>query len=93
MRPEGRLFFANAPVIAEKLRTAYEHTKPQVVLLDFRAVLDLEYTALKMLTEAEERLQREGVELWLAGCNPEVLAVVETRGSASGSAANACSST
>ena len=51
-------------------------TKPQVVLLDFRAVLDLEYTALKMLTEAEERLQREGVELWLAGCNPEVLAVV-----------------
>ena len=76
MRPEGRLFFANAPVIAEKLRTAYEHTRPQVVLLDFRAVLDLEYTALKMLTEAEERLQREGVELWLAGCNPEVLAVV-----------------
>ena len=47
-----------------------------MVLLDFRAVLDLEYTALKMLTEAEERLRGEGVELWLAGCNPEVLAVL-----------------
>ena len=40
------------------------------------AVLDIEYTALKMLAEAEERLRGEGVELWLAGCNPEVLAVV-----------------
>jgi MFS superfamily sulfate permease-like transporter len=76
MRPEGRIFFANAPVIAEKLRSIYEGAKPKVVLLDFRAVLDLEYTALKMLTEAEERLRGEGVELWLAGCNPEVLAVL-----------------
>jgi len=39
-------------------------------------VLDIEYTALKMLTEAEERLRGEGTELWLAGCNPEVLRVV-----------------
>ncbi|HEU4924602.1 MAG TPA: SulP family inorganic anion transporter [Burkholderiales bacterium] len=76
LRPEGRIFFANAPVIAEKLRSIYERTKPKVLLLDFRAVLDLEYTALKMLTEGEERLRAEGVELWLAGCNPEVLAVV-----------------
>jgi len=76
LRPEGRIFFANAPVIAEKLRSIYEQAKPKVVLLDFRAVLDLEYTALKMLTEGEERLRAEGVELWLAGCNPEVLAVV-----------------
>ena len=39
-------------------------------------MLDIEYTALKMLTEAEERLRGEGTELWLAGCNPEVLSVV-----------------
>lgn len=76
LRPEGRIFFANAPVIAEKLRSIYEGAKPEVLLLDFRAVLDLEYTALKMLTEGEERLRHDGVELWLAGCNPEVLAVL-----------------
>jgi high affinity sulfate transporter 1 len=79
LRPEGRLFFANAPRVAETLRSIYEHERaasPKVVLLDFRAVLDLEYTALKMLTEGEERLRGEGVELWLAGCNPEVLAVL-----------------
>ena len=76
LRPEGRLFFANAPVIADKMRALYDAAKPSVVLLDFRAVLDLEYTALKMLAEAEERLHGEGVELWLAGLNPEALAVV-----------------
>ena len=29
MRPEGRIFFANAPVIAEKLRSIYEGAKPK----------------------------------------------------------------
>ena len=76
LRPEGRLFFANAPRVAETIRRILDETKPSVVLLDCRAVLDLEYTALKMLIEAEDRLRSEGVELWLAGCNPEVLAVV-----------------
>jgi SulP family sulfate permease len=76
LRPEGRLFFANAPRVSETIRPIVDEAKPAVVLLDCRAVLDLEYTALKMLTEAEERLRGEGMELWLAGCNPEVLAVV-----------------
>ena len=76
LRPVGRLFFANAPRVSDTIRPIIEQAKPSVVLLDCRAVLDIEYTALKVLTEAEERLRREGVELWLAGCNPEVLSVV-----------------
>ena len=48
-----------------------------MVILDLRAVPDLEYTALKMLTEAEERQRERGVELWLVGLNPEVLNVVQ----------------
>jgi SulP family sulfate permease len=76
LRPEGRLFFANAPRVAETIRPIIDQVKPAVVLLDCRAVLDIEYTALKMLTEAEERLRGEGIELWIAGCNPEVLAVL-----------------
>jgi len=76
LRPEGRLFFANAPRVAETMRPIVERAKPAVVLLDCRSVLDIEYTALKMLTEAEARLRGEGTELWLAGCNPEVLRVV-----------------
>lgn len=76
LRPEGRLFFANAPRVAEVMRPMVDQAKPAVVLLDCRSVLDIEYTALKMLVAAEARLRGEGIELWIAGCNPEVLAVV-----------------
>jgi sulfate permease, SulP family len=54
-----------------------EKARPRVMLLDCRAIIDLEYTALKMLWEAEERLRRDGVELWLAALNPSVYAMVE----------------
>ena len=37
---------------------------------------DLEYTALKMLIEAEKRHRERGISLWLVGLNPEVLAMV-----------------
>jgi MFS superfamily sulfate permease-like transporter len=51
--------------------------KPTVVVLDGRALIDIEYTALKMLIEGEERLHDHGVTLWLASLNPEVLKVVQ----------------
>ena len=76
LRPVGRLFFANAPRVSDTIRPMIEAAQPSVVVLDCQAVLDIEYTALKVLTEAEERLRGEGVEVWLAGCNPEVLAVL-----------------
>jgi hypothetical protein len=40
-------------------------------------VPDLEYSALKMLTEGEERLREQGVRLWLVALNPETLAMVQ----------------
>ncbi len=77
LRLEGRIFFANAEHIREKIRPLIEEAKPKVVVLDLSAVFDLEYTALKMLTEAEKRNRERGVMLWLVGLNPEVLAVVQ----------------
>ena len=38
---------------------------------------DIEFTALKMLVEAEERLRSVGTELWLARLNPAALDVVQ----------------
>lgn len=73
LRPEGRLFFSNAERAGEKIRALLEAHQPKVLLLDFSAVIDLEYTALKMLTAAEERLRKDGVTLWLAALTPEVL--------------------
>jgi MFS superfamily sulfate permease-like transporter len=77
LRTEGRMFFANAPGVGEKMWPLIDAAKPKVVLIDCSAVFDLEYTALRMLTEAEENLRRDGIALWLAALNPEVLAMVK----------------
>jgi SulP family sulfate permease len=77
LRFEGRLFFANAERIGDKVRAFMAETHPKVVVLDLSPVFDLEYTALKMLTEAEKRGRERGVELWLAALNPDVLDVVQ----------------
>lgn len=77
LRIEGRAFFANAQRIGEKMWPLIERTKPSVMLLDCSALIDIEYTALKMLIEGEENWRRQGVALWLAGLNPEALKVVQ----------------
>jgi MFS superfamily sulfate permease-like transporter len=76
LRVEGRVYFANAARIGEKILPLVEEAKPRVVALDMSGVFDLEYTALKALTEAEQRLREAGVSIWLVGLNPEVLTVV-----------------
>ena len=48
-----------------------------MVLIDCSAMFDIEYTALKMLTEAEEKLRSDGIMLWLAALNPTVLEMVK----------------
>ncbi len=77
VRWEGRVFFANAERIADKMRPLIDEAKPRVVALDLSGVPDLEYTALKMLIEAEKRQRARGVSLWLVGLNPEALAMVQ----------------
>jgi MFS superfamily sulfate permease-like transporter len=77
LKPEGRIFFANAQRIGEKMWPPIISTKPKVVVLDFADVFDFEFTALKMLTKSEKKLrEEEGVMVWLVGLNPEVLAMV-----------------
>ena len=77
LRLEGRVFFANAEHIREKMKALIDEAKPKVVAVDLSGVFDLEYTALKMLAEAEKRARGRGVSLWLVGLNPEVLAMVQ----------------
>jgi len=77
LRLEGRVFFANAQQIAQKMKLLIEEAQPKVVALDLSAVFDLEYTALKMLTEGEKRQRERGVRLWLVGMNPRVLGVMQ----------------
>jgi sulfate permease, SulP family len=76
VRVEGRVFFANAQRIGDRIWPLVEQTKPVVIVIDCSAIFDIEYTALKMLTESEEKLQRDGITLWLAALNPNVFTAV-----------------
>lgn len=76
VRTEGRLFFANAERVADRIQALVAPARPRVLLLDCRAVFDIEYTALKMMVDADRKLEADGIALWLAGLNPDVLAVV-----------------
>jgi len=77
LRPEGRIFFANAEQFAHKIRLRVQEAQPKIVALDLSAVFDLEYTALKMLVEGEKKHRERGIRLWLVGMNPEVLSMIQ----------------
>ncbi len=77
LRPEGRVFFANAQQVGQKMRPLIDAAAPKLVVLDLGGVFDIEYTALKMLVAAEHSLTERGIALWLVGLNPRVRAMVE----------------
>ncbi len=77
LRPEGRIFFANAEQVAQKIRLLAQEIEPRVVAIDLSAVLDIEYTALRMFIEGEKRQREQGRRLWLVGMNPNVLEMVQ----------------
>ena len=76
LRPEARIFFANAANLGHKANRLIDAADPRVVILDLSAVFDVEYTALKMLIAAERRTRDDGRILCLTGLNPEVLELV-----------------
>jgi SulP family sulfate permease len=77
LKPEGRVFFVNAEHIGMKMKRLIKEHNPSVVVIDLSGVPDLEYTALKMLTEAERKHHRDGMSLWLVHANPRVLEVIQ----------------
>jgi high affinity sulfate transporter 1 len=76
LRLGGRLFFLNAERVAEKIRPLIAEANPKVVAFDLSNVIDLEYSALKTLTDAERRQREAGGQLWLVGLSPDVLGVI-----------------
>ncbi|MBP8267769.1 MAG: SulP family inorganic anion transporter, partial [Zoogloea sp.] len=72
LRPEGRLFFANAQEVGDQIRALVAKYRPRVLALDMSRVFDIEYSALQMLVEGERRATEEGATLWLADLSPDV---------------------
>ena len=77
LRPEGPIFFANAAQIAHKIEPLVRETQPKIVVVDASGVLDMEYTAVKMFAQLAKRQSQHGVQLWLIGMTPRVLAIVQ----------------
>ena len=76
VKTEGRMTFASAPQVGERLWALVHEAKPKVLVFDCSAIPDFEYTALTMLTQFEEKLREMGTTLWLAALNPEPLRVI-----------------
>ena len=79
LRPEGRLFFANAQQVGDQIRALVAAAHGiRVVALDMSRVSDIEYSALQMLVEGERRMTGEGITVWLAALNPPVLECIRS---------------
>ena len=77
VRTEGMMTFASAPRIRDGLLALIDDAKPRVLLVDFSAVPNIEYTALKLMSDFEEKQREAGITLWLAALNPKALNVVK----------------
>ena len=70
VRIVGRVYFANAQNIGDKVRELLDAANPAVLILDCSAIQDFEYTALKGLVEFETELRGRGIKLIFAALNP-----------------------
>jgi high affinity sulfate transporter 1 len=77
LRTEGMMTFASAPRIRERGWALIDEANPRVLLVDLRAVPNIEYTALKLIKTFDEKLRERGITLWLAALNPKALEVVK----------------
>ncbi len=80
LRPEGRLFFANAQQVSDQIRQLIEKHRPRVVALDMSRIFDIEYSALQMLVEGERRATELGATFWLADLSPGVMESIKASG-------------
>lgn len=77
VRTEGRMTFMSVPRLGERFWELIHEAQPHVLVLDCSAIPDIEYTALKLFIDAEEKLKENGINLWLAALNPKALEVVK----------------
>jgi anti-anti-sigma factor len=80
VRPEGRLYFVNAQHVADQIAALVAKHQPRVLAVDMSRVPDIEYSALQVLIEHEQRATERGAVVWLVALNPAVLEMVRKSG-------------
>jgi SulP family sulfate permease len=78
VRPVASIYFANGPRIRHRLLEAIDSAapRPEVVLVDFGAVPDIDVTALQVLDSFNADLREREISLWLANLNARPLAML-----------------
>jgi high affinity sulfate transporter 1 len=81
-RFDQQLFFANAAVFLEHVRSAVRSSDPKtkVVMVDAEAITDIDSSATDMLNDLADELNRMGVALWFARIRAEIYDVMELAG-------------
>jgi MFS superfamily sulfate permease-like transporter len=77
LKIQGNVHFANAARMGDQIWPLVNEYQPKVLVIDCSAITDFEYTALKMLNEAEAKMREAGIVLWLAALNPEPLQMIQ----------------
>jgi sulfate permease, SulP family len=75
VRPVASIYFANAPRVRRRLLDLVDAAapRPDVLLVDFGAVPDIDITALDLLPMVDADLRERGITLWLANINARPL--------------------
>jgi anti-anti-sigma factor len=63
LRVESDLFFANADAVRQRVRAHAAQESTKVIVLDTETVATIDVTAVHMLVELTQSLEREGVRL------------------------------
>jgi SulP family sulfate permease len=77
LRTEGCVHFVKARRVGDKIWAAIPKAKPHVLVPDSSTIPDVEFRALKMLVEMDEKLREGGAELWLVALYPRVLEIIK----------------
>ncbi len=66
LRPETGLFFANAEAVRDRIRSDVAHSDARAVVLDAQTIPSIDLTAIRMLDELADDLERRGVRFAIA---------------------------
>lgn len=76
VRVVGRMFFMNYQRVFDRIHALLDERQATTLVFDMSGVMDIEYTALKTMAAAEQRMRERGMTLWLVGLTPDVLETV-----------------
>lgn len=79
LRFDGSLYFANAPDFADEVRAGIEASlpKPKVVLPDGESINNIDATAIIIIRELRDELEKDGSRLWFARVRSNVIDIME----------------